>query len=149
MSSCLQDNLKSFRYTSLAIQSADVPREIGGGVGKFFFMGLEYTRFIMPFNIAVHLHNSDSYYDIFWWLYLGKRNMKITSRTFAKWACMWWCIQKTALFTIDHHTGTFLWHKLPKSGLPSLPLHCPKTQNKIAAGRDLKVNCLGYWKWVN
>lgn len=64
MSSCLQDNLKSFHYISLAIQFADVPREIGGGVGKFF-LWLEYRRFIMLLKTGVHLHNSDSYYDIF------------------------------------------------------------------------------------
>ena len=39
MSSCLQDNLTSFHYISLATQFADVPRETEGGVGKFTFFG--------------------------------------------------------------------------------------------------------------
>lgn len=38
MSSCLKDNLRSFHYTSLTVQFADVPREIGGGLGKFLLM---------------------------------------------------------------------------------------------------------------
>lgn len=38
MSSCLKDNLRSFYYASLTIQFASVPREIGGGLGKFFLM---------------------------------------------------------------------------------------------------------------
>lgn len=149
MSSCLEDNLKSFHYTSLAIQFADVPREIGGGVGKFF-LWLEYRRFIMPFKIATHLHNSDSYDDIFWWPYLGKWNTKITSRMSAE----------LDMYVIMHSSNSSVPSRpsdrhIPVILTPQVRLTFPATsllqdtEQDSSRWRELKVNCLGYWKWVH
>lgn len=56
MSSCLQDNLRSSE--SLAVQFADVPREIGGGLGKFLSV-VGIGKVCLPFKSEAQLYNRD------------------------------------------------------------------------------------------